>query len=280
MRKIIASVSVLIFAVLSWHYLAVFDSEPASPSRVVAAELANNQQVDEADTKRGRQAASMLNDEPHVIVPADYAQETELTEEQIIRVTQLVNSVLSSADERDWQKFKQLIAEMELDNPQALQFGLNIALAKRASIDVVKHFIESGAVFTDANLPSTLAANDMALLQYAVNNGLDLHATVLGGRNAISFTMAGPTISREVFDYLLDSNLDVNPKVDGPSPLNYAIQNLYLSGSHSDYYLERLLNAGAKVSAKDIKELELYRDAMPEVYNKWIDRLTASLQDK
>lgn len=91
--------------------------------------------------------------------------------------------------------------------------------------------------------------------------------------------MASQTISREVFDYLLDSNLDVNPKIDGPSPLNYAIQNLYSSGSHSDYYLERLLNSGAKVSEKDIKELELYRDVMPEIYNKWIDRLTVSLQD-
>lgn len=183
MRKIVASISVLIFTALYWHYLEVFDDEPASSSKVVA-ELANNQQVDEADIKGRLQATSMLSDEPHIIVladTADYAQGTELTEEQIIKVTQLVDSVLSSAAERDWQKFKQLIAEMGLDNPQALQFGLNIALAKRASIDVVKYFIESGAVFTDVNLPSILATNDMALLQYAVNNGLDLHGTTLGG---------------------------------------------------------------------------------------------------
>ena len=108
--------------------------------------------------------------------------------------------------------------------------------------------------------------NNIKLTKELMPLGLDIHAVDSLGKNSLSHTLVSFQ-SKEMFDFLLASNVNVKPSSNGLDPLDMALQHT-LKNAQGVYYVKQLLAYGAPIESSHIQLFSQIQKYNPHNYKK------------
>jgi ankyrin repeat protein len=142
---------------------------------------------------------------------------------------------------------------------------LLIAASNAGSIDIVRFLIAKGAAIKGTEhgmtpLMASAGANDLDMVRLFIEKGVDVNAATKGGSTALQFAASAGNVA--MVKLLLAKGADVNAATTdggkvrkGPIALNHQTALILAVPYGTPELLRTLIDAGAQVNAKDIRDM-------------------------
>jgi len=138
--------------------------------------------------------------------------------------------------------------------------ALLIAANNAGSIEILRFLVSKGAKVEGPVLVSAASSGDLEMVRFLMEKGADLNATTPSGDTALQFAASIGNVA--MAKLLLAKRADVNAVTTeatkvrkGPVALNHLTALMYAAPYGSPEMLRTLIDAGAKVNARDIREM-------------------------
>lgn len=175
-----------------------------------------------------------------------------------------MQDLFQAASAGEWESFLEAEEKLEYENQESLNFALSQALLHGAPYEVIEELISRGAQFNTQSMTFLAINNRVELTKKLIPLGLDIHAVDTNGKNGISHTLIGFQ-SKEMFDFLLYSQVSIKPSSNGFDPLDMALKSLIVNDVGL-YYVEKLVKHGARIEASHKQLLSQINEHNPSIY--------------
>ncbi|MBN7820782.1 hypothetical protein [Bowmanella yangjiangensis] len=230
---------------------------------------------DEHANNEGVNSGSILkelhtNNQPGIEngVYSDISLSEKETYEAKIIMDDLVN-MSEKAKIKDWQGFTDVIEEASIIEPESLNYALFQALVFEAPLELIKELLNKGAFFTPESLSVLAIKDNVSLLKSLIPLGLDIHMVSKDFNNSISYSLK-VNASRSVFDFLIDSGVDVQVNGSYTDSLMYALK-LCSQTVECEYYVKSLRKKGAVFKSQHLELLNDIRLTDSKLYSNLIE---------
>jgi len=167
---------------------------------------------------------------------------------------------------KNWNEFKQSIVLLHGEDVEFLSIALMQAIDNKAPFEIIEELLNQGATINPAAILTLSITNNVFLTKKLLNYGLDLHFVDPIGRNALSYVLKIGK-AREMFDFLLEHGVSINPLKNALDPLDIALQTLTRRRT-GIYYVNQLLTRGAIIEPSHQELLTKLKNQYPNLYSQ------------
>lgn len=187
-----------------------------------------------------------------------------ITEEQLQNRIAL-EITREAASNKDWELFLEASQKVQ-EMPDYLHpMTLTTAIREEAPQHVFEALLARGERFLPQHLTRIVIANKVDLLKRLIPLGLDIHAELPNGDNAINVLLRTMS-SRQAFLFLLKNNVAIRPGANGKDPLLFALEKARKE-NEAIYYVFRLVHHGAQLNSSHYLVVSEIKDMNPQAFD-------------
>lgn len=170
-----------------------------------------------------------------------------------------------AANNKDWALFLEVSKKIKTMPEYVQPMTLTMAIREEAPQHVFETLLTRGESFLPQHLTRIAISNKLVLLKRLIPLGLNIHAELPNGDNAINVLMK-TLASPQTFEFLLQQNVAIQPGANGKDPLLVALE-ASLSNNRAIFYAAKLVENGAQPGAVHYSLVAQIKESNPKAYN-------------
>jgi hypothetical protein len=189
----------------------------------------------------------------------------QMKQEDLFQMDKLINLSIT----KNWKDALAISEELTTTNDEESTLAyLNLllvqAITNSAPFDFIEELLIKGAILQDNTIILLTLTNNLKLIRPLQAYGLNIDYVDDRGKNALSYSVESD-LSKNIFHFLLENNINTKPNNKLLDPLNYALKYVEKS-SVGVYYANHLINLGVAVNNSHAQQLELLKISFPSRY--------------